>query len=175
MRKYILLLSLCLLAFLAQAQNENLVTYPARNKVEWQDFREIESKKDTSRPFFFSTSIQMKTIKTNVWTGATTFEAYGITNTIDNWIYKEEKSEQLLGYCQLQYDIAHSVAKQLEAHINSKRINGAYEKKMHKIFAEYVSRLNQILRKMDQETQQGSNADIITQWRTKLASNTLES
>ena len=173
--KKIFLVTIILFQFIyTKSQTKDIVCYNEKNKVEWLDFKELTDAIDSLKQYNFNTSIQMKTIKVNVWTGVTTFEAYGIYYLSNSWVLKAFKSEYLLDYFQLQYNISNSVAKHLEKDINAKRINGGNKHKMNKIFNEYVNRLNQILQKMDIETDNGKTIEIVNNWKTKLSNDTLE-
>ncbi len=156
------------------SQKNAFVSYPEKNKLEWSDFIEITQNKDTLIKYNFDNTIQMKTTKINPWTGVTTFEAFGIYKLPTTWIVKSAKSSQLLEYFQLQFDISNAIAKKLEADINKRRINGAYTKKMNAVFEEYSKRLNQILKTMNIETENGKNAEKTKEWQAKFDENKLE-
>jgi hypothetical protein len=168
-------------AFLLQSiatfsQKATFVSYTEKSKLEWTDFNEVtQQNADTSIKFNFDNTIHMKTTKVNVWTGVTTFEAFGIYKLPTTWIIKTAETNQLLEYLQLQFDISNSIAKKLETDINKRRINGAYKDKMKRIFDDYNTRLNKILSRMDSETLKGKNVEKTNEWRTKLTNNTLES
>jgi hypothetical protein len=174
MRKLFFILIVCLQTLYASSQTKNIISYNENSKLEWTDFKELDSIKDTLINYNFSTSIQMKIVKVNVWTGVTTFEAYGIFNLTENYVLKKLKNEQLLSYFQLQYDISNSWGKNLEKDINSKKINGAYNKKMEKVFKDYEGRLNKILQNMDIETKNGTNLEMINFWKVKFNCQNLE-
>jgi hypothetical protein len=156
------------------SQKTSFISYPEKNKLEWSDFNEITQNADTLINFNFDITIHMKTTKVNVWTGVTTFEAFGIYKLPTTWIVKSAETSQLLEYFQLQFDISNSIAKKLEADINKRRINGAYTKKMNSVFEEYNNRLNKILQKMDLETEKGKSIEKINTWRAKYNDDKLE-
>ena len=175
MRKIFLTTIILLLAIYSSGQITDTITYNQKSKLNWTDFKEIEVVSDSSKGFNFSSSIQMRIVKVNVWTGVTTFEAYGIYYLSKNWISIVKKNNKMLEYFQLQFDIANSFAKQLEREINSKKINGAYKSKMEKIFKGFENRLNKIYQKMDTETLNGQNDELIETWKIKQKNGTLES
>ena len=157
----------------ANSQTTDIVTYKEKSQLEWKDFKEIATGIDSIKQFNFSASIQMKTVKVNVWTGVTTFEAYGIFKPSNSWISTTYKTKLLLDYFQLQYDITNAVSKQLEKDVNSKRINGGNKNKMDKVFNEYSNQVNQVLQKMDIDTEYGKNIEATNNWKAKLSNGTL--
>ena len=78
MRKIFLTTIILLLATYSNGQIADTITYNQKSKLDWTDFKEIGVVSDSSKGFNFSSSIQMRIVKANVWTGVTTFEAYGI-------------------------------------------------------------------------------------------------
>lgn len=173
MKKIFFTLIVLLQTFLSYSQTKNIVTYPNKSTINWTDFKEINTSKDTLPQFNFSTSIQMKTLKVNFWTGVATFEANGIIYPENCWVAKQCKNEQLLSYCQVQYEISNSIGKHLSKDINSRKINIGYKNKIESVFKEYESRLNLILQKMDSETHYGSDLEMINKWKDKLNNDTL--
>jgi hypothetical protein len=155
-------------------QTLEITTYVKKPKLEWSEFKGENIGDDTLKGFNFYCTLQMKTLKVNVWTGVTSFKAYGIYYPTKSWILTTKKSDQLLSYFQLQFDISNAMGTQLEKEINAKRINGGNKNKMEKVFKAYETRLNNILQKMDMETHYGKNINEIKKWHSKLKSGSLE-
>ena len=173
MKKNIFIVLFLFQAIFTCGQTLNIVTHNTKPKLEWSDFKSEIMSIDTLKGFNFNCTIQMRTLKVNVWTGVTTFEAYGIYYPTTSWVLKSKKSDKLLTYFQLQFDISNAIGKQLEKEINVKKINGAYKNKMENVFKEYETRLNNILQKMDMETENGKNNSEIEKWDSKLKNGTI--
>jgi hypothetical protein len=149
------------------AQVRDSITYNTKSRLDWSDFKMIPNSEDTLRSSNLYVTIQMGYKKVNVWTGIATFEAYGFVLRDSSWVKPTFKSDLLLDYMQLQYDISNLLAKQLENEINSEKINAGNRKKTGKYFYFYVDKLERIINKMDNDTNYGRDENMIERWKNK--------
>lgn len=85
-----------------------------------------------------------------------------------SWVKSEYKTQQLLDYLQLKYDIAHYFAKKSEKEINSKKINAGNTNKINGIIESYLVGRDKALNEFDVESDFGNSVEIIDRWKQKL-------
>lgn len=147
-------------------------TISARSKVilEWSDFKMApQSNKDLNVHPELTFGVFTK--KVNVWTGTITVESYGGIRRDLSWVKPEYKSQQLLDYLQLKYNISHYFAKKSEKEINSGKINAGNVNKINAIIEKHLDARDKALNEFDTESNFGSNAEALNKWKEKLLSN----
>src|SRR5690242_9985500 len=137
MKNFILIILLVQASRFGFGQVNDTIYYSDLNKISWRNFREIPADTGTVIKANFATTIQMKTVSVNVWTGVTTFETYAIALPNLSWVQAGHKTDNLLRHEQLYFDISELFARKLETEINGKKINGARKNKMNTIFKAY--------------------------------------
>lgn len=115
---------------MAKANQGDTISVRSKNILEWSDFKMVpESSSDASAYIELTFGVFAK--KVNVWTGTITVESYGGIRRDLSWVNPQRKSQQLLDYLQLKYEIGHFFAKQSEKEINSKKINAGNVNKIN--------------------------------------------
>ncbi|MDA6070873.1 hypothetical protein NJT12_14750 [Flavobacterium sp. AC] len=111
------------------------------------------------------------TKKVNVWTGTITVESYGGIRRDLSWVEPEYKSQQLLDYLQLKYNISHYFAKKSEKEINSGKINAGNVNKINAIIEKHLDARDKAINEFDTESSFGNNAEALNKWKEKLRQN----
>jgi len=161
----ILLLLLLIYSFSIQAQDS--IVYSNVSKITWENFKGVPKTSDSARAQI-STTIQMKINKVNIWTGISTFSAWGIMYPTLSWVKNEYKNDYALNHEQLHFDISELVAKRLEIYINKEKINGGAKTKATKIFNEYLKMLYELQAKYDLETTSPINEKTQSKWNEQI-------
>ncbi|MFC6997388.1 hypothetical protein [Rufibacter roseus] len=121
--------------FVCSVQAQDLLVYESESKLVWADFKGEPPKFDSAGARI-STTIQMKAGKVNIWTGSTTYSAWGIMFPRHSWVKKEYKDDYTLNHEQLHFDISELVAKRLKIFINQQKVNSG-KKVATEIFNRY--------------------------------------
>jgi hypothetical protein len=138
-----------------------------KKNLEWTDFKmlpDLNNEKKVHIELTFGVFVK----KINVWTGTTTVESFGGIRRDLSWIKSEYKSQQLLDYLQLKYDISHYFAKKSEKEINSKKINAGNVNKINGIIELYLVERDKVLSSFDLESDNGNSKEILDKWKQKL-------
>ena len=154
---------------IVKANEGDTITYRSKSKLEWTDFRMIPDNSDSSR-LSLNLTIVTITKKVDIWFGIITVESFAGILRDSSWVKTECKTDQLLKYVQLKYDIANLYAKKCEKDINRKKINAAFTRKISKIIDRHINEMKFQLINYDQETDFGNKNEIIDLWVIKLAS-----
>jgi len=135
--------------------------------IEWTDFKMLPDM-STEKKVHLELTFGVFVKKVNIWTGTATVESFGGMRRDISWIKSEYKSQQLLDYLQLKYDISHYFAKKSEKEINSKKINAGNVNKINGIIELYLVERDKVLQELDLESDLGNRAEIIDKWKQKL-------
>ena len=167
MKKIFFGVLLLLTFFNLKAIEGDSITYNSKSILEWSDFKMSPDIND-SLNVYLDLTIATFTKKINVLWGTITVESYaGIIRDL-SWVKPQYKSQQLLDYVQLKYEIANYFAKKSEKEINRKKINAGFTKRISNIIESYIDAMNTTLKEYDIETNFGRNADIMNRWKDKL-------
>jgi hypothetical protein len=155
---------------MTKANEGDTITYRSKKILEWSDFKMLPDSNNISKAHIELTfGVFVK--KVNVWTGVITVESYGGIRRDLSWVNSQYKSQQLLEYLQLKYEIAHYFAKKSEIEINSKKINAGNRNKINGIIETYLNERDKALNEFDIESDYGNKAEILEKWKMKLSNN----
>jgi hypothetical protein len=125
----------------ASGQTPEPVSYHPERKLIWNDFAGNPDYSDLSKAAQISTTIQLRSVKVNFWTGKTRFDGSAIMYQHKSWVKPGFQNDYVLSHEQIHFDIAYIAVKKLEADINSlnvnilnKRLIDAMYKNWHSIF-----------------------------------------
>jgi len=152
---------------MAKAHEGDTITYRSKNRLEWSDFKMSPDLNDDLK-VHIELTFGVFAKKVNVWTGILTAESYGGIRRDLSWVNPQYKSQQLLDYLQLKYEIAHYFAKKSEKEINSKRINAGNTGRINGIIETHIIARDKTLNEFDIESDFGSRAEIFDKWKQKL-------
>jgi hypothetical protein len=117
------------------------VSYNPERKLIWKDFAGSPDYMDSSKAAQISTTIQLKSVKVNFWTGKAKFDGSAIMYKHKSWVKPGFMNEYVLAHEQIHFDIAYIAVKKLEADINTLNVNilnksiiDAMYKNWHSIF-----------------------------------------
>ncbi|GAB2781914.1 hypothetical protein GCM10027275_27100 [Rhabdobacter roseus] len=154
---------------MTKAQEGDTITYRSKKSLDWSDFKmSAVANNDLKAHIELTFGVFVK--KANVWTGVTTIESYGGIRRDLSWVNPQYKSQQLLDYLQLKYEISHYFAKKLEKEINSKKINAGNTNKINGIIETHINGRDKALDELDSESDFGNRAEIIDKWKQKILS-----
>lgn len=153
-----------------KANTGDTITFRSKNILEWSDFK-MSPELDKDLNAHIELIFGVFTKKVNVWTGVISVESYGGIRRDLSWVNQQSKSQQLLYYLQLKYEIAHYFAKKSEKEINSRKINAANVDKINGIIETHLNARNKALNEFDIESNFGNNAEAIDKWKQKLHNN----
>ncbi|MCF8405502.1 MAG: hypothetical protein K9H58_16270 [Bacteroidales bacterium] len=155
---------------MTKANEGDTITYRSKKILEWSDFKMLPDSNNDSRVNIELTfGVFVK--KVNVWTGVITVDSYGGIRRDLSWVNSLDKSQQLLEYLQLKYEIAHYFAKKSEIEINSKKINAGNRNRINGIIETHLNGRDKALNEFDIESDYGNRAEIIEKWKQKLHNN----
>lgn len=150
-----------------KAKEGDTISKRYKNILEWTDLKMLPDLNNEMKVHIELTfGVFVK--KVNVWTGVTTVESFGGIRRDLSWVKSEYKSQQLIDYLQLKYDIAHYFAKKSEKEINSKKINAGNTNKINGIIESLLVGRDKTLNELDIESDFGNRAEIIDKWKQKL-------
>ena len=168
MKKKIFFSTLLLFAvFNLKAIGEDTITYRSKRYLDWSDFK-MSPNSNSSLKVKLDLTITTFNKKVNVLWGTVTVESYAGIRRDLSWVKPQYKSQQLLNYIQLKYEIANYFAIKTEKEINRKKINAASTKKISKIIESHINAMNSTFEEYDIETDFGINTEIVNQWKVKL-------
>jgi|GEM_PF-2312093 len=155
---------------MTKANQGDTISVRSKAILEWSDFKmPPESIKDLHVHPELTFGVFTK--KVNVWTGTITVESYGGIRRDLSWVKPEYKSQQLLDYVQLKYNISHYFAKKSEKEINSGKINAGNVNKINGIIEKHIDARDKALTEFDTESNFGNNAEALNKWKEKLRQN----
>ena len=167
MKKLILSILLLLTAFSLKANEGDTITFRSKNRLEWSDFKKYPDLNDSLK-IYIDLTIVTFTKKINVWWGTITVESYAGIRRDLSWAKPQYKSQQMLEYVQLKYEIANYFAKKSEKEINDNKINASNTRRIKNIIETHISAMNKAMNEYDIESNFGSHAETIDIWRHKL-------
>jgi len=123
--RWILLGVLCSFCYAnALCQGGESMIYSPERKLEWDDFRGEPDFSDSTKAAQISTTVQLKSVKVDFWTGKARFAGSAIMYKNKSWVKPNFKNDYVLSHEQVHFDIAYIVAKKMEADINRlRRVN----------------------------------------------------
>ena len=155
---------------MTKANQGDTISVRSKAILEWSDFKMLpETSKDLQ--VYPELTFGVFTKKVNVWTGTITVESYGGIRRDLSWVKPEYKSQQLLDYVQLKYDISHYFAKKSEKEINSGKINAGNVNKINGIIEKHLDARDKALHEFDTESDFGNSAEALNKWKEKLRQN----
>ena len=166
-KKLILSTLLILTTLILKANEGDTITYKSKNRLEWSDFKMPPNLHDSLK-VQMDLTIATFTKNVNILWGTITVESYAGIRRDLSWVKPQYKSQQLLDYVQLRYEIANYYAKKSEEEINSKKINAGNTSRIRKIIETHINEMNKALDEFDIESDFGSRAEIIDKWNKKL-------
>lgn len=143
------------------------ITKRTKNILEWNDFKMLPDFNNEMKVHIELTfGVFVK--KVNVWTGVIAVESFGGIRRDLSWVKSEYKTQQLLSYLQLKYDISHYFSKKSEKEINSSKINAGNTNKINGIIESHLIGRDQVLNELDVVSDFGNRVEIIDKWKQKL-------
>jgi RecA-family ATPase len=167
------LIMLFLLSQAAFAQESDTIYYNKRHILTMADFQGKPDVQADSIRSFVSVTLQMRRLKTNVWTGYSTYEAHAIAYKSGSWM-KIENDTVMLRYQQYAFKMTELIAQKLEKEVNEAKINARWQNKINKIFERYDQFARQSYRTYETETQFGLNAARRAEWEGMIDRNELK-
>lgn len=158
---------LSLLSLTAFAQESDTIYYHKRNILTLADFQGKPDVRADSIRSFLSVTLQMRRLKTNVWTGYSTYEAHAIAYKSGSWM-KIENDTSMLRYQQYAFKMTELIAQKLEKEVNEAKINARWQNKIDKIFEKYVRFERHCYRTYEAETQFGLNNAKRAEWEAMI-------
>jgi hypothetical protein len=155
---------------MTKANEGDTITLRSKDRLEWSDFK-MSRELNNDLSVHIELTFGVFTKKVNVWTGVITVESYGGIRRDLSWVNSQHKSQQLLDYLQLKYEIAEYFAKKSEREINSKKINAGNVNKINGIIETHLNGRDKAINEFDIESDFGNSAEIIDKWRQKLRNN----
>jgi hypothetical protein len=155
---------------MTKANEGDTISYRSKKSIEWSDFR-MQPESINASKVHMELTFGVFVKKVNVWTGVITVESYGGIRRDLSWVNSQYKSQQLLDYLQLKYEIAQYFTKKSEKEINSKRINAGNRDMINGIIETHLNERDKILNELDIESDFGNSAEIIEKWKQKLRNN----
>jgi hypothetical protein len=157
---------------MTKANEGDTISIRSKASLEWSDFKKSpELNQDLIVHIELTFGVFSK--KVNVWTGVITVESFGGIRRDLSWVNPQHKSQQLLDYLQLKYEIAQYFAKKSEKDINNRKINAANVNLINGIIETHLQGRDKAIRELDNQSDFGKSAEIIGNWRQKLRSNEL--
>jgi hypothetical protein len=161
------LIMLFLLPLNALEQESDTIYYNKRNMLTLADFQGKPDIRADSIRSFLSVTLQMRRLKTNVWTGYSTYEAYAIAYKSGSWM-KLENDTSMLRYQQYAFKMTELIAQKLEKEVNEAKINARWQNKIDKIFEKYDRFAKQCYQVYEAETQFGLNNAKREEWEAMI-------
>jgi len=152
---------------MAKAQKGDTITYRSKNTLEWSDFK-MSPDLNNEMKFNLELTFGVFVKKANFWTGVITVESFGGIRRDLSWVNPQYKSQQLLDYLQLKYEIAHYFAKKSENEINKNKLNTGLTDEINGIIEKHIIGRDKALNEFDIESDFGNHAEIIDKWNLKL-------
>lgn len=153
-----------------KAKEGDTITLRSKDSLEWSDFKMLPELNNGLR-VHIELTFGVFTKKVNTWTGIITVESYGGIRRDLSWVNAQHKSQQLLDYIQLKYEIAQYFAKKSEQEINSKKINAGSVNTINGIIETHLNGRDKAISVFDTESDFGNRVEIIDKWRQKLRNN----
>ncbi|MDR2424550.1 MAG: hypothetical protein LBD59_07485 [Prevotellaceae bacterium] len=174
MKKYLFALAWTVLGFfnLYAVENDS-ITYKLKSELDWSDFKMNPDYSDSSK-IYWELTIVTYTKKVDIWFGIIKVESFAGFLRNSSWVKSEFKTDLMLDYVQLKYEIANLYAKRAETEINKKKINAGMTRKISKIIESYIEKMHSTLKLYDVETDFGVNQDMIEKWKNKLINGNIE-
>jgi hypothetical protein len=155
-----------------KAHEGDTITLRSKKILDWSDF-----KKTPELHLGMKVHIELTTgffkEKVSIWTGVITVDSYGGMRRDLSWVDSKYKSQQLLNYLQLKYEIAHYFAKKTEIEINSKKINAGKTNEINEIIYKHLIARDKVIKEIDLESDYGNKPYIIDKWNQKLVEEAL--
>ncbi len=167
MKKNLILLTLISIFSDLYANEGDTITYRSKNNLEWTDFRMDPDLKDTSK-IHLNVTIVTFTKKVDIWFGIIKVESFAGVRRDISWVKPDYKTDKLIAYIQLKYDIANYYAKKAENEINSKKINVVRKEKIRNIIDTNINEMKKTFKIYDSETNFGNDQNMLDKWRLKL-------
>lgn len=104
-------------------QEKYSVTYNPEKRLDWSDFQGVPDYADPSKAAQISTTIQLKSIKVNFWTGKARFVGSAVMYSNKSWVKPGFRNAYVLRHEQIHFDIAYIAAKCMERDINRLHVN----------------------------------------------------
>jgi transposase len=149
------------------AQESDTIYYNKRNILTLADFQGKPDIQADSIRSFLSVTLQMRRLKTNVWTGIGTYEAHAIAFKSGSWM-KVKNDTSMLRYQQYAFKMTELIAQKLEKEVNEAKINARWQNKIDKIFEKYEQFSRQYYRTYEAETQFGLNVAKRAEWEAMI-------
>ncbi|MDR2039340.1 MAG: hypothetical protein LBQ60_15560 [Bacteroidales bacterium] len=172
MKRYLFVLATTVLSLLNLYANDT-IAYKLKSKLDWSDFGMTPNFDDSSK-IHWEPTIVTYTKKVDIWFGTIKVESFVGFLKDSSWVKPEFKTDLMLDYVQLKYEIANLYAKKVETEINKKKINAAMTRKISKIIESHIENMNSILERYDIETNFGANQNMIEKWRGKFINGNIE-
>jgi hypothetical protein len=151
---------------MTKANQGDTLTYRTQKKLAWSDFKMLTASNNTQN-YNIELTFGVFKKKVNIWTGTLTVESYGGMRKDLSWVSAEHKSEQLLNYLQMKYEIADYFAKKSEKEINSNKINAGNTNKVNGIIDKFLEQRDKVLNQLDIESANGTRLETIESWKNK--------
>jgi hypothetical protein len=98
--------------------------YSTERKLKWHDFWGEPDYSDPAKAAQISTTVQLRSVKVDFWTGKARFTGSAIMYKNKSWVKPGFKNDYVLSHEQVHFDIAYIAAKKMEADINKlKKVN----------------------------------------------------
>ena len=152
---------------MTKANQGDTLTYRTEKKLAWSHFK-MQPAANNAKNYNLELTFGVFKKKVNVWTGTLTVACFGGIRSDLSWVSVENKSEQLLNYLQLKYELADYFAKKSEKEINSNKINAGNTNRVNGIIEKFLEERDKVLSQLDLESANGTKIETIKSWNNKL-------
>lgn len=158
MQKLTILILVFLLPCRSTAQKGEILIYDPGYRLCWNDFLGQPDISENSKGAQISTTLQLKSVKVDFWTGKAKFKALAVMEKENSWVRSNFKNDYVLAHEQVHFDIAYLIARKMEDDINKLRVSISNKKLINSLFDNWHSIFILEQKTYDLMTNGGNNA-----------------